>query len=142
MADCITKTRSNYFHVKDEDAFRAFMERVYGSDKVKVEQNAAGAFAFFCNGEISGLKNAACDEDDDAAESAYDEFTEGLRTHVADNDAIIITTIGYEKLCYLYGTVEIITAKDGWVYTDLANTAIGIARDRLGDPMWTTQNAY
>ena len=117
MANYSCTIRTNYFRVKDEDSFRELMSRVYGSeDSVDIferrDNNGTLYFGFGCYGGIGGLRNAASDEDDDADESAYDEFLDKLQKCVAEDDAIIIFEAGSEKLRYVTGEATIITSTD------------------------------
>ena len=146
MANYTCRIRTNYFHVNDADAFREFMGTVYAGDtegvsSVELFEGNDNTFAFGCTRGISGVRNAASDEDEDAEDSAYDEFIEGLQQHLADGDAIIITEVGYEKLCYLVGTVEVIT-KDQYKGLDLERQSFSLAQALLGNPEWTTKNSY
>ena len=70
MANYCCTIRTNYFHVKDEEKFRALMDRAYGcEDSIELwkERDANGntVFGFGVYGGISGLRNAGADEDDD-----------------------------------------------------------------------------
>lgn len=146
MANYNCVIRTNYFHVKDEEAFRALMSRVYGAeDDVELweEKDAHGntVFGFGCYGAISGVRNAACDEDDDADDTAYDEFIEGLKQCVADDDAIIIFESGREKLRVVTGYAHIITANDD-SFVNLENAAMSAARNALNNPTWTSKCSY
>lgn len=145
MSDYICTVRTNYFHVKDPVAFRAFMDRVYGSgDPISLwqEQDDDGnpVFGFGTYGTISGLKNSVSD-DDCMDESAYDEFICGLQEHVAEDDAVILLETGHEKLCYMAGSATILTS-NGYEFLDLASMAAEKASGLLGDPAWQTKCDY
>lgn len=148
MANYCCTIRTNYFHVKDEAAFRALMERVYGSeDSVDLWErpDAEGniVFGFGCYGGIAGLRNAQEDskEAEDLDDTAYDEFIDGLQKCVADNDAIIILEVGNEKLSYVIGSATIITSKD--VHgLDITNLAVSEAAAILNTPAYTTRCEY
>lgn len=143
MADYTCTIRSNYFHVKDPDAFRAFMGRVYGTtDFISFwqERDLSGqpVFGFGTHGAIGGLRNAKADEDDDADESAYDEFISGLQEHVAEDDAVILLEVGHEKLRYINGSATIITSSDR-DYLSISTLAKYRAATMLGNSQWDTQ---
>lgn len=139
--------RTNYFRVKDEDIFRALMNRVYtGSDKevkvfTKVCEDDAKRFAFGCQHEIGGLKNAKDDEDPENNESSYDEFISGLQDCVVEGDAIIIYESGHEKLCCVTAYATIITSTE-YKFINLFDTADLAASALLGNPNWHTQRVY
>ena len=61
MANYCCITRTNYFHVKDPDAFCEFMKRVIAEDSVDVweEKDSDGSpvFGFFCYNHIPAVIN-------------------------------------------------------------------------------------
>lgn len=146
MANYCCAIRTNYFHVKDEEKFRDLMSRVYGSeDSVDLweEKDLDGkpVFGFGVYGGIAGLRNAQEDEDDDASESSYDEFIDGLQACVADDDAIIIMEAGNEKLRYVIGSATIITSED-YSHIDVMGAAVYRAAKMLGNMEWQTKCSY
>lgn len=148
MANYTCTIRSNYFHVKDPDAFRLFMGRVYGAvDSVELFENKAAdgtpMFGFGTYGGIGGVRDAAADNSDDydADESAYDVFIDGLQSHIADDDAIIILESGNEKLRYVVGQATIVTGKDYDVLS-IQELAVARAAAMLGNPNWKTTCEY
>lgn len=108
MSNYESVTRSNYFHVKDEDAFSKFMDTVSGddihcwSDK---DEDGNTLHAFGCDGSIYGVPNGA--EDDD-----FDLFLSELQKHIAPEDAVILMESGHEKLRSVTGYATIITTDD------------------------------
>ena len=146
MANYNCTIRTNYFHVKDEEAFRALMSCVYGSESpVEVfestDQHGCPVFGFGSYGAIAGVKNAMCDEDDDVDESAYDEFIDELKKLIADDDAIIILEAGHEKLRYITGQAHIIT-KDEERFIDINKLAAYTASLMLQNSDYTTKCEY
>lgn len=139
--------RTNYFRVKDEDAFKKLMERVYtGSDEevkvfTKVCDDNDKRFAFGCLHEIAGVKNAKDDEDPESNESAYDEFISGLQDCIADGDAIIIYESGHEKLCSVEARATIITSTE-CKFVNLFDVVDQRAALLLNNPKWQTQRVY
>lgn len=68
MANYESVTRSNYFHVKDEDAFSKFMDTVSGDDMhcwSDKDEDGNTLHAFGCDGSIYGVPNGAEDNDFD-----------------------------------------------------------------------------
>lgn len=66
MANYESVTRSNYFHVKDEDAFSKFMDTVSGDDMhcwSDKDEDGNTLHAFGCDGSIYGVPNGAEDND-------------------------------------------------------------------------------
>lgn len=142
MANYECVTRSNYFRVKDPEAFRKFMSRVYGSDKVnlweKKDKEDRLVFGFGLFGEISGYKAEEADDDDDLEEyTDYDVFLDGLQQHVAADDAVIIVEGGNEKLRYIIGGAVVVTRR-AIEYFDVTNIATKRAAELLENPEWTT----
>lgn len=146
MANYCCTIRTNYFHVKDEEKFRALMDRAYGcEDSIELwkkrDANGNTVFGFGVYGGISGLRSAGADEDDDYDESSYDEFLDGLQECVADDDAIIILEAGNEKMRYIIGAATIITSSK-FAYLDIADLAKQKACEFLCNPSWQTQCTY
>ena len=146
MANYCCTIRTNYFHVKDEEKFRALMNRAYGyEDNIefweKRDANGNTVFGFGVYGGISGLRNSGADEDDDYDESSYDEFLDGLQECVADDDAIIILEAGNEKMRYIIGAATIITSSNR-AYLDIEDLAKQKASEFLCNPSWQTQCTY
>lgn len=146
MANYVCTIRTNYFRVKDPGAFREFMTHVYGSeDSVDLWEEKDGngnlLFGFGVRGGISGLRSAASDEDEDLDENAYDEFIDGLRKQVAEDDAIIILEAGKEAMRYVVGQATIITSK-GTEYLNIARLAQARAAAMLGNSDWHTKCEY
>ena len=141
MANYCCANRTNYFHVKDPEAFKAFMDTVYASeDEIKmweeVDQDNKRMFAFGCYGMISGLAI-----DDDEYDTDYDAFIDGLQKHIADDDAVIIFEAGNEKLRYVIGSATIVTSRD-YEYIDITGEGTKLAAELLGNPKWKTRVDY
>lgn len=143
MANYCCITRTNYFHVKDPDAFCEFMKRVIAEDSVDVweEKDSDGSpvFGFGCYGSIFGV-NMQPNNDDDC-ECDWEEFVHGLSDHVADDDAVIIMESGNEKMRYIVGSASVVTSTD-YEYMDIASLAVKKASQMLKNPDWRTQIDY
>jgi len=154
MADYYAKVRTNYFSVTDEDKFHRLME-MCASNGGRVEvfsEKSAGdeptKFGFYCDGSILGLlaphddeepedlNYEACDDEHD-----MDLFYKFLQKLVTKDDAVIITEVGSEKMCYLFGVCVIITQSEIRVL-DLQGMAMTEARVMLNNPDYTTQMDY
>ena len=137
MANYVSATRTNYFHVKDVETFRAFMDNVSGDNlELWDEKDDKGdtVFAFGCEGSIYGIQNE--DGNDD-----YDLFVENLQEYIADNDAVILTETGHENLRYVSGYAAIITGSD-IQHVNLDDMALSKSREMLGNPGFSTQMDY
>lgn len=147
MANYICAIRTNYFHVKDPEQFKAFMARVCGTeDDIELweEPDVDGnpTFAFGTEGGIAGLLPLDSDtnesEDDDPD---YSNFILGLQDLLADDDAVILLEIGREKLRYLVGRALILTKRHN-EYLNIRDIAIAKACQLLGNPEWNTCIEY
>lgn len=147
MANYCCAIRTNYFHVKNPDAFREFMKTVVASeDNVSLweDKDSEGhtVFGFGCYSSILGVPTT--DEEDEEyeyLEYGYDEFITGLSEHVAENDAIIILESGNEKLRYVIGTAMIVTSNAA-EYLDISAMAAERAAELIGNENWKTRVSY
>lgn len=163
MANYECVLRSNYFHVKDEESFRAFMNTVSGEDihlwEEKDERDGSTLFGFGCYGSIYGVSAEEVEEDEDVEDEEDDEdieyeenededeenpytlFLKGLQEHIADNDAVIICEAGNEKLRYVTGFATVITS-DGIETISIDELAISKAREMLNNKDFNTKMDY
>lgn len=146
MANYECVTRSNYFRVKDPEAFRKFMSRVYGSNKVNLweqkDKEDRLVFGFGLFGGIGGYASEETADDDDLEEyTDYDLFLDGLQQHVAADDAVIIVEGGNENLRYIIGSAVVVT-RNAIEYFDVTNLATKRAAELLENPQWTTKCNY
>jgi len=133
MAVCQSVTRSNYFHVRDEEMFLDFISRVSVDDgdiELLLDTDPWGEplFAFVAAGSIIGI----CDDTDETAfdDDAYGNFISGLQEIVASNDAIIIMEISLTDSKSVGASSTIITANDT-DYIDLQELSSDKAIDML-----------
>lgn len=147
MANYYGTTRTNYFHVKDADAFRSFMSKVVvDEDSIHLwedtDRDGNLVFGFGCYGSILGLPPEDVDDENDFDfDFDYDEFIDKLSEHLVKGDAAIIVEIGNEKLRYLTGSAMIVTENDS-EYLDINVMAAERAAQMLGNNTWTTKLAY
>lgn len=130
--------RTNYFHVKDANAFKEFMNRVYGENEIHIFKKD-DMYGFGCYGGISGVMNSENKENDEC-EPSYNEFINGLQKHVSDNDAIIIMQIAHKELIYVIGGIYVVTSIN-IKFMDTTSMAIDIARELLNNENYSTQFA-
>lgn len=144
MSEFIGCTRTNYFHVKDEEAFRKLMSRaVSDTEGIEIwggtDKDGGKVFAFGLFGSITGFRPADASDGDDPLER--DGFFLELRAMVADGDAIIFTEAGHEDLDHIGAWVTVITGT-GIQCVNLAAAGLELAKEMLGNPDWDTQNEY
>lgn len=140
MANYCAYTRTNYFGVKDEEKFRNIISSLVGEDTFEVwkkDIDGKQKFGFGAGCNILGKINPS--EEDE--EYYSDEWIQDLQEIVNEDDAIIITEIGYEKLCYLVGGVIVITS-NSVTYGNIESLGLSLARDALKNPKFETQMEY
>ena len=95
MANWYGTSRSNYFNVKDEGAFREWAER----RDLEIFTNLVGQLAVAPSSMSEDGSWPSYDDDDDCEI----DFQAELIAHLAEGQVAIIMTIGAEKLRYLTG---------------------------------------
>jgi hypothetical protein len=91
MADWSGTSRSNYFRIKDEAAFRKWAEAL----ELAVITDAEGRFGFYSEAEDGGLPSARVGEDIDLVAE--------LATHLVEGSIAILMETGHEKARYMSG---------------------------------------
>ena len=139
MANYCGCTRTNYFRVTDEEKFNKIMNNCYGYEGnihicFETDEKNVKRFMFYCESSIEGFEN----EDGDAD---FDGFCNALQSVLPENEAIIITEIGREKMRYLTGYVIVIT-RDEIRCKNLNGIGKELARDMLKNKNWDTKNEY
>lgn len=150
MANYESTVRTNYFHVKDTEKFRAVMRRVYGcEDTVELweekDKDGGPVFGFGVYGGISGILPASDDKNENSdccdPDDSYYDFLRVLQECVADDDAIIILESGNEKMRYVVGNATVITGKEIRCLS-ITDLAVEEASKMLGNPNWETVCRY
>lgn len=143
MANYNCVVRTNYFRVKDKDAFRDLIKRSYGSEEnlelFEREEGGKTLFGFGCYGSIAGLRSET--DENDPGDENYDDFIDELQRLVADDDAVIIMEAGWEKLRYIVGQAEIVTG-DSYRVVNIQDVAAVNASRMLDNPNWRTRCEY
>ena len=143
MANYYGKTRTNYFRVTDPDVLELLIESCFASDDTvtlwkKSTEDGTCRFAFGCEAEIEGINIS---DDPDFPEYDFDDFLKKLQEILPEDEAVIITEVGSEKLRYLCGSVTVVTHND-IEHNTLDMLGRKTAREMLKDPMWDTSNEY
>ena len=101
MANWYGTSRSNYFHVKDKEAFWQFVV----DTGVKAFTDDQGRYAVAADSENDGYWPSSifkCHED--GTEDYEDiDFEDELAPHLADGEVAVLMTAGAEKLRYVTG---------------------------------------
>lgn len=143
MANYECTVRTNYFHVKDEEAFRKLVEGIVSEYGIELfeENDPEGEklFGFGSCGSLCGIRKDSAENND-----KYDEeevLCQKLQSCVAEDDAVIILTAGNEGLRCVTGDAVCIT-HDKIEYLDLTRLAIAKAAEMLNNPLYSTVCEY
>lgn len=103
MANWYGSSRSNYFRVKDEGAFREWVYEV-GLEVLEGEGGLRGIAPsrMSDSGDWPTCASVESDDPDERDERDVDIANE-LSTHLAEGEVAVLLTIGAEKLRYLTG---------------------------------------
>lgn len=102
MANFYGEARTNYFHVKDEEAFLKAMEDVPGID-IQSDANGFVILGDDCDGYNTWYKWSIDDEELDIPQMVAE--------HLADGEVAIFMEVGHEKLRYLSGSAVAVNSK-------------------------------
>lgn len=140
MANYYGATRTNYFKVTDMEKFKEILQNTYITEDENLTfiEDGDGKVGFYCQGSIVGMYKI---DDNGDEEADFDLFLSKLQEILVEDDAILITEIGREKMCYFVGNTLVIT-KNKIDSVDLGRNSIELAKEILGNPDWDTKNAY
>ena len=151
MANYYCKTRTNYFSVTDLEKFKQIIASCIGEEEIVIideeQEDGSIKYGFYCEGSVEGLpeKEDGTDNTEDFDEYDYDynydAFCEALQQILPDNDVIIITEVGSEKMRYLTGLCSVITRNE-YKCINITDEAVKLARILLNNPAFTTQMDY
>lgn len=147
MANYCAFSRTNYFRVTDEEKYKELFAGLTDDsgdgveDFTKVDKNGVTLHGFGTYGSIEWHDPAKSDEDDDY-EDEFDTFLDRLKEILPDDDAMIMTEVGYEKLRYLTAYSIVVTKNNPTQSFDLGNIAVSRAKDLLGNREWHTEMEY
>lgn len=134
--------QTNYFHVKDEIAFKELMGKVVCTEGdldifERKDEKSMTMYGFGCYSSIMGIATEGEDKD----EYSYDKFIDELQKNVEPSDAIIIFEAGHEKLRSIGMYADIITS-EGYNMLNLEHMAVESAKNMLKNPDWETECTY
>ena len=109
MATYEELVRSNYFAVKDPEAWETFCER-WGVSPIKDAQGRHG---------LMGGEMNSCIIDDEGNEDEKADFDSELEDQLADGEVCVIQGVGNEKLRFLIGYAKAISPGRDMIYLDL-----------------------
>ena len=132
MANYYGKVRTNYFSVKDEEKFKELTDKLTAEDEILVEKNSKGKWSIASHASIDYCKDEEdCDYD-------LDVFLKGIQECIADDDAMIWTEIGNEKLRYFVAYSIVVTSKE-IKCVNLEEIALNTASEMLGKDNFKTE---
>ena len=114
MATYMEMARSNYFKVKDKDAFRAFLDHFSTVDMIEDDQGRVGFLAH------DGLPIDLI-VDEETGEDDHIDFVGELSGHLVDGEVAVIQVIGWEKMRYLNAYATAINSKQNQVNVDISD---------------------
>ena len=116
MANWYGTSRSNYFRVKDEKAFTAFV----GSLSLDHWTNKDGLHAVAPDGANDGYwPSQIWHEDEDGEDYKDIDFVDELAPHLADGEVAVLMTAGSEKLRYVTGCAVAVKNDGSYVSIDI-----------------------
>jgi len=136
MANYYASCRSNYFKVKDEDAFILAMSEIPG---IEVSQEANDTFCLL-GGDPDGAGWPSWVQDDDGKDIEIDLPLE-VSKYLADGEVAIFMESGAEKLRYVVGYAVAINSQGEQVSIGL-NDIYDMARGLTDRPQDVTVAEY
>lgn len=147
MANYICTSRTNYFHVTDEEKYKELFDGLVGGDDVvhdftKVGLDGTLVHGFGSYGDVFWRQPKAegedREEDEDEPDYSLDNFITELRKILPEGEAFIYMSTGYEKLRYVGGWGWVVT-RNNVKLVDLNDTLLKAAREMIGDNSFDTQ---
>jgi len=130
MANYYESARTNYFRVKDADAFKAWLGTINGVELITDDKGRFGVL-FNEDGVPSSRYNDTTEDWDDF------DFMEELAPHLADDSVAVLMGAGAEKLRYVQGYAVAINNK-GEVRSLNLDAIYGMAKE-LGSEITEAQ---
>lgn len=128
MANYYGQTRSNYFFVKDADAFLEEMKK-FPVEIIKEEKNGMTLYGFLdADSNGGGSVDFYADEDGEYIEVDWSDF---FARHLADGWVAVIVSSGNEKYRYISGHAVAYNNKGEEIHLDLSD--IYTIANHLGD---------
>ncbi len=115
MANYIAMARSNYFKVKDVEAFK---KRFHGMQDMEVIEDDEGRVGLMCNGEGAWPSDVF---DEDSNEHVDYDFVKDLQSHLAPKQVVVLIEIGFEKMRYLVGQARAFTNRGPEIFIQLSD---------------------
>jgi hypothetical protein len=106
MANYYANSRSNYFRVRDKEAFKAFCE-TFNVEYIEDKDGRSG----WCghDDDCGGIPGDIYNEETGDSEDI--DFPLEVSKHLCDGEVAIMLEVGNEKLCYIIGYAVAINSK-------------------------------
>ena len=114
MATYMELARSNYFTVRDKDAFKEFLDHFSSVELIEDDQGRVGFMAH------DGLPLDLI-VDKDTGEDDHIDFVGELSGHLADGEVAVVQVIGWEKMRYLNAYATAVNSKQDVVTVDISD---------------------
>ena len=139
MANWYGSCRSNYFHVKDVDAFKNWLSQY---DAQFIEKD--GMVGFYSTDPDSGGLPTRYVDDDDLTDCDSDTISvlDEIQDHLAENEVCIILEVGAEKLRWLSGMGWAIGHTGEIVQINLQTVLLAEAKDAFPNCNPITEASY
>lgn len=137
MANYYERTRTNHFHVTDEDRYQELFGGLKGyeaevKDLTKTDEDGRLFHGFGSASTVDYYPEPNC--------ANFDEFISEMQKILPKDETMIIITSGYEKLCYLTGTALVVSRTET-AWKDINNWAIEKAKEMVGKD-YETSTSY
>ena len=131
MANYVGYARSNYFKVKDEEAFKAWVDGL----PIECHEGQDNTFMVM---EPDGVSWPIYRWNDDIDDEEDIDFIGELSTHLADGWVAIVIEVGHEKMRYLHGYSEAFNNKGESIHKLLSfkNDELKILGEHFTEPAY------
>jgi hypothetical protein len=106
MADWYGQARSNYFRVKDEEAFRLALDEV----DIEVCSDSEGRVCLLSEDEYGGWPSWIYGDED--SEDVEFDLPTVVSEHLCDEEVAVLIEVGAEKLRYLTGNAVAVNSRN------------------------------
>ena len=114
MANYVCSVRSNYVHVKDQQAFEEFIERF----ECEPIYDKEGRMGFYCQ-NMDGCSPYIYDEDLDEHFDLMNCAPQ-IGRHLCEGEVLVVEEVGSEKMRYLCGHTYAVNDKGETLFVDMS----------------------
>ena len=130
MANYYASARSNYFRVKDSQAFEKWVESIPELGIFTKQDDESTLYAIYDDGGDScGWPSMVFDEE--GGDYRDIDLTEELAEHLVEGEVAVLIEVGAEKLRYLVGNAVAVRSDGAIIHLNL-NTIYQMVEDQWG----------